>query len=1444
MSDVEPHLGEMPGYIDLARKFHLISEKELADPEYLASLNHSRFGAGWDWDEVLQAPRVIVLADGGSGKTEEFKAERDRRRSYGHTSFFLPIEQLKDNGIAVMLQSDELAAFERWKSDPNEHCYFFLDAVDELKLVQGTLDKALRLFARDIGTAASRATIVISSRPNDWDSVGDAETVQHHLPPPRPQKPLPTPDELFMSGVQHTRRDENSNEQDPQPLQVVSLLPLSETQVGKFAHHFDRHSASDLLDEIDRRDAWIFAQRPQDLLDIIGFWQANGRIGRRQEHLAENVDQKLREPKDRGDDDRLSPDKALIGAERLALALSLTQKRTLKDPVQKLDRARAGGVLDPGHILTDWTAAERKTLLRRPIFSIATYGRVRFHHRSVQEYLAARCLTRMLDSGFPLSAVFELLFADRYGERVILPSMKPIAAWLSLSNQKVFQETLSREPNLLLSAGDPESLPVETRSQILKSYFERQGDKGWNGVDISLESVKRIANEGLGSTVRDIWSSSPSNSDARELLANLIWSGPIESCLDIARALAYGPDEKPSARLLAVRAMRACGALDNDLKDAANNLRRRKKGWRARTATYLLPELFPNLISAQDLAKIVDDMTDLEFDQVHLDYSLRQSVDRFDPTAIRTKQFRDELAACILDRVDPEDPYETIHHRAAPLVEMLARLCGKTVEEGLSPADRDALHAMAVACRFEGDGYSYKDPQNTLRSHVAKDPKLREAAFWSDVALVQRLNPEDDEPRKLYVIRGSGLSPYLEQIDRPWLEGALAGERPRADKEIALEALMRLWMKREGDRSELKPYEALSAGHERLKALIADWTKPKRSASAEELLFEKHQKKRERISDLRECQRIKSLFDWRDEVVADLETAFSKGRRFNTMVTFYQWLTRAAGERRYAYWDDALVERAFGKEFTETIKTALLDDWRTVDVKLASEKAPEDRASTRYIDILGLIGLELEASSTGWARALTEQDTETATRLAMIELNGFSPIMADLAEAQPDTVGRILKSELVAQLEEKCGTDHVSILQDVLYGPSSIKKLVAQILFDLVAEWSAETENLSTLHSQTLKNALQILDDALTEDLRGQLAQYCLSAFEAGGEVVLNPLWMLGGYLFDPVKANEVLCSHFANPPDDDRGQGRIERLIASLFGHNSSLNLTRLDALETQPDLLGLVETVYARIRIEDDPPRPSSYSPTTRHDAEQARSELLTLFAGRRGYAVYDALLKLSDNPDCESFPDRLRQLARNRAESDCEVEPFSEKAAREILQSHTLKPETGDQLFRVLMSCLDEVLHDIEHHDFSDRALIKRAKNETELQRTLAMRLAPKSIDRFSLIREDEVAEAKRTDIRAHVPSGKKAVIEVKIAENWSGRELLEALEAQLVGQYLRHIDCRHGCLLLIARDPNRTWNINDLSRVTIQRVHEVLIRRADEIMRERIDEYSLEVRMMIL
>ena len=147
----------------------------------------------------------------------------------------------------------------------------------------------------------------------------------------------------------------------------------------------------------------------------IAYWNEHGRIGTHAEMIAFNIDKKLVEPNPDRDEARpLAQAKALKGAMLLAAALTFTRKNSILLPDQPVDPARAAQAIEPKE-LWDWDARDIQTLLGRALFDEATYGRVRFHHRSVREYLTARWLLHLLKSGKPRRAVEGLLFAQRYG---------------------------------------------------------------------------------------------------------------------------------------------------------------------------------------------------------------------------------------------------------------------------------------------------------------------------------------------------------------------------------------------------------------------------------------------------------------------------------------------------------------------------------------------------------------------------------------------------------------------------------------------------------------------------------------------------------------------------------------------------------------------------------------------------------------------------------------------------------------------------------------------------------------------------------------------------------------------------------------------------------------------------------------------------------------------
>ena len=123
---------------------------------------------------------------------------------------------------------------------------------------------------------------------------------------------------------------------------------------------------------------------------------------------------------------------------------------------------------------------------------------------------------------------------------------------------------------------------------------------------------------------------------------------------------------------------------------------------------------------------------------------------------------------------------------------------------------------------------------------------------------------------------------------------------------------------------------------------------------------------------------------------------------------------------------------------------------------------------------------------------------------------------------------------------------------------------------------------------------------------------------------------------------------------------------------------------------------------------------------------------------------------------------------------------------------------------------------------------------MQRTLALRIESKANGAYIVSREEEVADRKSTDIRLATSDGRqKAVVEVKIADNgWSLNDLEHALREQLVRQYLRHSNCRAGCLLLTYHGRKKYWiHPETKRRLGFRQIVEYLREKARKIEKEK-------------
>ena len=198
-----------------------------------------------------------------------------------------------------------------------------------------------------------------------------------------------------------------------------------------------------------------------------------------------------------------------------------------------------------------------RQLLTRPVFDPETFGRTRLHNDNdgvVRAYLAARWLMRLREANLSKRELYSLLFGAEYGVATVIPSARETAAWLSLWDWGVAQEVAKREPWILLTGGDPGSLPVRTREQALRQVVQWLGVPG-NAIPVlDHDSLRRFATEELAPTVRKLWEQTTER-EARRLLLRLMWFGKVRGCADLAGSVAMSDEFDVRLRVLAGRAV-------------------------------------------------------------------------------------------------------------------------------------------------------------------------------------------------------------------------------------------------------------------------------------------------------------------------------------------------------------------------------------------------------------------------------------------------------------------------------------------------------------------------------------------------------------------------------------------------------------------------------------------------------------------------------------------------------------------------------------------------------------------------------------------------------------------------------------------------------------------------------------------------------------------------
>lgn len=585
----------------------------------------------------------------------------------------------------------------------------------------------------------------------------------------------------------------------------------------------------DFINGIERADAMIFAERPQDLLELIQYWISEGRLGRHADMLEFDIRTKFKEH----DPDRdllrpFSADEALAGAQRLAAAVTLEKKDTIILPDKPIDYDLRQVSIDPKEPLPDWAGDKIQMLLDRAIFDEAIYGAVRFHHRSVREYLTAYWLRHLLDSGKSRRAIESLLFANRYGRDVVIPSMRPIAAWLAIWDERVRNRLRTLAPEVLIENGDPSVLPVEFRKELLTTFARLYANRQHTGTSFDITMVRRLSDPLLAPTINDLLEQYANHEDVSTLLLKLIWQGRISDSVDRALPLAENVELRGYVRICAMRAVAAAGT-----SEQRQRLVQTLMADIERHDPEVLGEMselfFPGTLSVQQLVEILETTEQLE---------------RYSPPPIqRSKEqitkvpLGEETAELLLRGLYDllkREPY--IERRHCEISKRYAWLLGSTLRianrfiRQRKPFSFDPIVIDLFLAFFIGE--PYHDFSATERNEILKDakawPEFRLQLFWHAVGAARKWEKQDSKAitswyQVRWDIRGFWL-PNLDDLES--LFEALSRKPLMDDRMVALTAIFSVYVDEKRPRHLRERMKRVVAGTPELESKLHELLHP------------------------------------------------------------------------------------------------------------------------------------------------------------------------------------------------------------------------------------------------------------------------------------------------------------------------------------------------------------------------------------------------------------------------------------------------------------------------------------------------------------------------------------------------------------------------------------------------------------------------------------------
>jgi len=1392
-------------FVELRRTFRELKDVDVGDEDVVHVERVFGVGAGLSWSDIVKEHRVVILSEAGSGKTTEIQAAASKLKAEGRAAFFLRLERVAvDLDGAFEVGSRE--EFDAWLAS-EEDGWLFLDSVDEARLRSPRdFQDAIRSFAARIGLAKDRAHVLITSRTSAWRPKNDLRFCEEQLP----HIGAVVTEDTESPSRRHsasTKASTRTRDRSDSAFKVVELRALTPDQVRAFAIASGVPNLDLFMEAIDRADAWSFTERPQDLQELAGFWIDHKAIGSRMELMRSSVDRRLMERDQNREEFRpIEKSRLYEGARLLAAAVALMQEQVLCVP----DGADWAKGIVTRDVLSDWNETDRATLLQRPIFDQAIYGTLRFHHRTVREYLAADWANGLLCRAAPRRTMEKLFFRNQHGIDVVVPTLRPLLPWLVLWDQRIQDRVLQIAPEIVFEGGDPTQLPVNVRRKILADVCTQLATGAGGRSARDYAAVQRFASAELADDIRFHIATYRANDELLAFLIRMIWIGRIQEGAPEALQVALDTSAATYCRRVAIKALAALGATDK-LTRVRCSFVTESDPLDRECLSELVEQVSPDASSVQWLIDCLDKIApEQKYTVDPLSNRIEQFVMRLDLDLLSTFAI---AAGMLLDRgpfLERRDCRVSVRYLwlLPVLCTAIQRLIVAKHSRTFEPWCLELLHKCSISSLY-AQQHDMVKMRAELTNLLSEWPELNRELFWYEV---HRARAAIEKTAGERLIDFWKAMPYgclwrFGESDFDYLTDQVTKASLLDDRLVALSLAFVVYRGKTPRQARWrKKLNAATVDNEELTQQLYTYFHPP-APGPEARRFRRQQadwKKRD------EADRVKvetHHAGWKTYFQESLEKERRRqietpGTLSNAIYYLFEQSRRVENSSsRWTQYNWRSLVPQYGEEVALLYRDGCTAFWRHHSPTLRSEGAQAQQTTVNTI--IGLTGLEIEAHEVpAWPAGLSNAEAVLACRHASFELNGFPTWFPKLFTTHASEVTRFLLQEIRFELRaSEPGTDTHYILDDVTsVGQWAWNALAPEILLILKENYVVNLSSLEQLIR--IVQGSNLPDDAILE------ATLLGCRRESRLDHLACWLAMLAGV--NAEQACEMLQSKLRSLADvAERTVFAMVFITHLCVGRRGDPGVNTREAFKRPAELKAIYLLMHEHIRMTDDIDRLGKgvYSPDLRDHAQNARERLLDLLMAIPGKETFQALTEIANCHPNESARGWMLQLARERAEKDAEMAPWTCEQLRDFNDELEQTPRTHRELADLAESRLIDLKDDWEEGDSSIAGVLQGVTKETTLRNFIANTLREKAHGRYTITQEEELADAKRPDIRfdragvdAPVP------MELKLADNgWSGQRLFERLENQLCGDYLRDVHSGRGLFVIVTRGSQQHWNI---------------------------------------